>query len=125
MKKYIISAVVAVLVLSSFAASPEKKEQTVVREAAELALNRAVSEGLITSSEEERFLRSGILEEATNTLIATHFDVAAAVDKAAERAVEEGYFKNKKQAKRTLRQAIEKVRKSESFWEKAYRMMGI
>lgn len=54
MKKYIISAVVAVLVLSSFAASPEKKEQTVVREAAELALDRAVSEGLITSSEEER-----------------------------------------------------------------------
>lgn len=125
MKKYIISAVAAVLILSSFAASPEKNEQTVVREAAELVLDKAVNEGAITSGEEQRFLQSGILEEATNTLMSTHFDVAAAVDKASEKAVEEGYFKNKQQAKHALRQTIEYVRSSESFWQKAYLMMGI
>lgn len=125
MKKIGLTAIVAVVLLSSFAAAPKVCDGTVVREAATLALDRAVSEGAMTERQKTRFLDSGILEEATQTLLATNFDVAAAVDKAAEKAVEKGYFKSKKQAKRVLRQSIERARKSESFWQKMYRAMGI
>lgn len=125
MKKFILPAFVAVVFLSSFAAAPKVSEGTAVRQAAELALERAVGEGVVTERQKMRFLESGILEEATQTLFSTNFDVAAAVDKAAEKAVEKGYFKSKKQAKRVMRQSIEQARKSESFWQRLYRLMGI
>lgn len=124
MKKFILPAFVAVVFLSSFAAAPKVSDGTAVRQAAELALERAVGEGVVTERQKTRFLESGILEEATQTLFSTNFDVAA-VDKAAEKAVEKGYFKSKKQAKRVMRQSIEQARKSESFWQRLYRLMGI
>lgn len=125
MKKFILSAIVAVTLLSSFAAAPEKSKVTAAHEAAALVLDKAVREGVISERQKSRFLESGIIEETAQTLISTDFNVAAAVDKATEKAVEKGYFKSKKQAKRTLRQTVEQARKSEDLWQKVYRMMGI
>lgn len=125
MKKYILVAVFCLVMQASFAASPVTKEQAVAREATGLVLNKAVREGVITEKEKQRFLQSGIIEEATQTLIDTNFNVAVAVDKAADKAVREGYFRDKQQAKRTLRQAIEQARKSKGFWRKLYNALGI
>lgn len=125
MKKYILVAVFSLVMQASFAASPVTKEQAVAREATGLVLNKAVREGVITEKEKQRFLQSGIIEEATQTLIDTNFNVAVAVDKAADKAVREGYFRDKQQAKRTLRQAIEQARKSKGFWQKLYNALGI
>lgn len=125
MKKFVLSAIVAVALLSSFAAAPERSKATAAREAAALVLDKAVREGVISERQKSRFLESGIIEETAQTLVSTDFDVAAAVDKGTEKAVEKGYFKSKKQAKHALRQTMEQARKSEDLWQKVYRMMGI
>ena len=125
MKKIVLMVLMTVMSVTMSMAATKSPVENVARKAAEVMLTQAVNSGYGTNLEKDKILESGIVEEVTRTLIDTNFDVAKAVDKAADVAVREGWFRNKAAAKKALRQACEYARKNESIVLKVYRILGI
>ena len=101
---------------------------------AEAAAMGSVANGILVTAKEKGYVsdrdfnnieRSKIIEKTFQALVDNDYDPAAAVDKAAEVAVEQGWARSKDGAKRALRNEIEKARKNESLINKFYRALGI
>ncbi len=89
------------------------------------AMDKAVENGLASERLKNDVQESKIIEKAYQAFRDSGCDPAAAVDKAAEVAVEQGWVRSKSDAKRQLRNAIEKARKDESLINKIYKTLGI
>ena len=89
------------------------------------AMDKAVESGLASERLKNDVQESKIIEKAYQAFRDSGCDPAAAVDKAAEVAVEQGWARSKSDAKRQLRNAIEKARKDESLINKIYKTLGI
>jgi len=100
-------------------------ETELVSGMADRALDKAVEEGVATQSQKDLVKNSKIIEKTFQALVDNDFEPAAAVDKAAEVAVEQGWARDKASAKSQLRNEIEKARKNESLINKFYNILGI
>lgn len=89
------------------------------------AMDKAVESGLASERLKNDVQESKIIEKAYQAFRDSGCDPAAAVDKAAEVAVEQGWARSKSDAKRQFRNAIEKARKDESLINKIYKTLGI
>lgn len=115
---------------TEFAAESEATEETsaeaeLVGSIANGAMDKAVENGLASEKLKSSVQDSKIIEKAYQAFRDNNYDPAAAVDKAAEVAVEQGWAKSKSDAKRQLRGAIEKARKDETLINKIYNALGI
>lgn len=88
-------------------------------------LETAKEKGYVSDRDFNKIEKSRIIEMTFQALVDNDYDPAAAVDKAAEIAVEQGWARSKAGAKRALRNEIEKARKNESLINKFYRALGI
>lgn len=88
-------------------------------------MDKAVDNGYGTQKQKSIVENSKIIEKSYQAFRDNNYDPAAAVDKAAEVAVEQGWAKSKSDAKRQLRREIEKVRKNESLINKVYKVLGL
>lgn len=88
-------------------------------------MDKAVDNGYGTHKQKSIVENSKIIEKSYQAFRDNNYDPAAAVDKAAEVAVEQGWAKSKSDAKRQLRREIEKVRKNESLINKVYKVLGL
>lgn len=88
-------------------------------------MDKAVDNGYGTQKQKSIVENSKIIEKSYQAFRDNNYDPAAAVDKAAEVAVEQGWAKSKSDAKKQLRREIEKVRKNESLVNKVYKVLGL
>lgn len=88
-------------------------------------MDKAVDNGYGTQKQKSIVENSKIIEKSYQAFRDNNYDPAAAVDKAAEVAVEQGWAKSKSDAKKQLRREIEKVRKNESLINKVYKVLGL
>lgn len=88
-------------------------------------MDKAVDNGYGTQKQKSIVENSKIIEKSYQAFRDNNYDPAAAVDKAAEVAVEQGWAKSKSDAKRQLRREIEKVRKNESLINRVYKVLGL
>lgn len=88
-------------------------------------LDKAQDNGVVSERQKQNIEKSKIIEKTFQALVDNNYDPAAAVDKAAEIAVEQGWCRSKAGAKRALRNEIEKARKNESLINKFYKALGI
>lgn len=88
-------------------------------------MDKAIEKGYGTERDKNAVTNSKIIEKTFQAFLDSDYDPAAAVDKAAEVAVEQGWAKSKSDAKRKLRKEIEKARKNESLINKFYDILGI
>lgn len=88
-------------------------------------LETAKEKGYVSDRDFNKIEKSKIIEKTFQALVDNDYDPAAAVDKAAEIAVEQGWARSKASAKRALRNEIEKARKNENLINKFYRALGI
>lgn len=134
----VVSLAVANNTRSTEAVESETTELAVseaeVSTSAEAAAMGSVANGILVTAKEKGYVsdrdfnnieRSKIIEKTFQALVDNDYDPAAAVDKAAEVAVEQGWARSKDGAKRALRNEIEKARKNESLINKFYRALGI
>ena len=124
MKKIILMVMMTVM-SATMAMAASSPVETTARKAAEVMLSQAVESGYGTAATKDKILESGIVEEVAKTLVDNNFNMAKAVDKAAEVSVREGWFKDKVSAKKALRNGIENARKNERFIEKVYKFRVI
>lgn len=88
-------------------------------------MDKAVDNGYGTQKQKSIVENSKIIEKSYQAFRDNNYDPAAAVDKAAEVAVEQGWAKSKSDAKKQLRREIEKVRKNESLINRVYKVLGL
>ncbi|MCQ2255669.1 MAG: hypothetical protein MJZ29_09235 [Bacteroidaceae bacterium] len=88
-------------------------------------MDKAVDNGYGTQKQKSIVENSKIIEKSYQAFRDNNYDPAAAVDKAAEVAVEQGWAKSKSDAKKQLRREIEKVRKNESLVNRVYKVLGL
>lgn len=100
-------------------------EATVMGSVANGILETAKEKGYVSDRDFNKIEKSKIIEKTFQALVDNDYDPSAAVDKAAEIAVEQGWARSKAGAKRALRTQIERARKNESLINKLYRALGI
>lgn len=88
-------------------------------------MDKAIEKGYGTERDKNAVTNSKIIEKTFQAFLDNDYDPAAAVDKAAEVAVEQGWARSKSDAKRKLRKGIENARKDESLINKVYDVLGI
>ena len=88
-------------------------------------MDKAIEKGYGTERDKNAVTNSKIIEKTFQAFLDNDYDPAAAVDKAAEVAVEHGWARSKSDAKRKLRKGIENARKDESLINKVYDVLGI
>lgn len=89
------------------------------------AIEAAKSYGVITEKEAASLAETQAVQQCVDAFVASGFEPAAAVDKLAEIAVEQGYASNKQAAKRAMKRTVEKARTKESLWSKLYDILGL
>lgn len=88
-------------------------------------MDKAIEKGYGTERDKNAVTNSKIIEKTFQAFLDNDYDPTAAVDKAAEVAVEQGWARSKSDAKRKLRKGIENARKDESLINKIYDVLGI
>ena len=119
MKKLLFLCAFALSSMCSFAETP------VVTKVAPALMDKAVELGYGTTAQKQSIQNSRIIETMANEFLSNGFDAAKAVDKGAEVAVREGWFKSKESAKKHLKNVIETERKKSSTWNTLYDILGI
>jgi len=121
MKKKVFAALVgAVLVLSSFTVAKGS-----VGELVDYSLNQAVSQKVISETERQQLVESGIIDVAYETFTNTKGDAKATVNAVADKLVEQGYFSSRAAAKKEAKRMAENARKNDSLAKKLYQYLGI
>ncbi|MCQ2245000.1 MAG: hypothetical protein MJZ32_12180 [Bacteroidaceae bacterium] len=100
-------------------------EATAMGSVANGILETAKEKGYVSDRNLDKIEKSKIIEKTFQAFLDNDYDPAAAVDKAAEVAVEQGWARSKEGAKKALRNEIEKARKNENLINKLYRALGI
>jgi len=119
-KKVFVALACAVLVFSSFTVA-NGEIGTLVN----YSLNQAVSQNVISESERQQLIDSGIIDAAYDTFMNTHGDAKATVNAVADKLVEKGYFSSRSEAKKEAKRLVERARKDDSLAAKIYRYLGI
>ena len=110
---------------STSAEATTSSEATAMGSVANGILETAKEKGYVSDRNLDKIEKSKIIEKTFQAFLDNDYDPAAAVDRAAEVAVEQGWARSKDGAKRALRNEIEKARKNESLINKFYRALGI
>lgn len=119
-KMYVTTLLGATLLLSSFTVAKNESSEIV-----NIALNKAVSQKIISEQERQQLIDSEILDVAYNTFIQTKGDTKATVDAIADQLVKKEYFSSRRQAKSFVKKSLEQIRKNGSWAQKVYRYLGL
>lgn len=114
--------------LGLFAFTSDDKDNGFVKAFIVNAIDKAQSDGNITPQERKQIdsvLATGIVDDVLDAWTRSGYKISAAVDKAAEISVREGWFKDKQTAKRYFRQSIEQARKDGALFARIYQIMGV
>lgn len=88
-------------------------------------IQMAVSHRVISESEGAILTDYHAVQQCVDAFINNGYKPSAAVDKLAEISVAGGKFSSEAEAKRAIKKTIEKARKKESNWRKAYKLLGL
>jgi len=119
-KKVFVALVGAVLVLSSFTVAKGS-----VGELVDYSLNQAVNQKVISETERQQLVESGIIDVAYETFTSSKGDAKATVNAVADKLVEQGYFSSRAAAKKEAKRMAEKARKNDRLAKKLYQYLGI
>lgn len=124
-----ISVVCAAAALScglmSFTDNTPASSLPVPKALEEEAVNIAVSNGLLSTSEAQLIVNNHVIQQCVDTFVCSGYKPSAAVDKIAEFGVASGKFQTKAQVKQTIKKTVEKARKEEANWKKLYSILGL
>jgi len=119
-KKMYVALAGVVLVLCSFTVAQNQIDAVV-----EKSLDQAIAEKVITPTERDQIVESGVINVAYETFFSTQGDTQATVNAVADKLVELGYFKSRAQAKAVARKTLDQIRHDDSLCRKAYSILGL
>lgn len=124
MKKKILLALAAVVALCSFTAATVSTEN-VVNAVANRTIQNLVEEGYCSQEAADNVIASKIIDESYKAFVENDYDPSKALDRAAEIAVEQGWYSSTTAAKKSFKKQLELARKNDQLVGLVYQTLGL